>query len=259
MGSASREALARVKSTLGTELLGAEAGGDLLSASAQIGAAPALLAALADASAPVAEKSKLIVRLFGAASPGARSVLTSAVAQNWSTPAEFVAGIEELGLRAIANSNSALADELLAAAGVVDTSHELELSLGSKLGDPAVKIALVDRLFAGKLSNSALGVVRHLVANPRGRKLSAALRASARLAADQGGSELATVTIAAPLSEAQQQRLSVLLAQNAGRPVRVTTVLDPSLVGGIRIQIGNDVIDGSVRSRLDDLRLKLAG
>lgn len=259
MGSASREALARVKSTLGTELLGAEAGGDLLSASAQIGTARALLAALADASAPAVEKAKLIERLFSAASPGARSVLSSAVSQTWSTPAEFVAGLEELGLRAIANSNSALADELLSAAGVVDSSHELELSLGNKLGDPAAKIVLVDRLFAGKLSNSALNVVRHLVANPRGRKLSAALRSSARVAADQGGNELATVTIAAPLSDAQQERLSVFLAQNAGRPVRVTTVLDPSLVGGVRIQIGNDVIDGSVRSRLADLRLKLAG
>lgn len=259
MGSASREALANVKATLSAEPLGAEAGADLLAASEQIEAAPALRSALADASADAAAKLSLVEKLFGSASSGARSVLAAAVAQSWSTPAEFVAGVEELGLRAAANAHGELADELLAAAGVIDGSHELELNLGSKLGDSAAKVALVDRLFSGKLSGPAVGVVRHLVANPRGRKLSAALRESARIAADQGGSELATVTVAAPLSEAQQARVAALLQQSAGRPVRVTTVLDPSLVGGVRIQVGNDVIDGSVKSRLEDLRLQLAG
>ena len=259
MGSASREALAHVKSTLTAEPLGVEAGADLLTASAQIDGARALLAAFADASASVDEKKKLVERLFASASSGARSVLLAAVSEAWSNPEEFIAGVEELGLRAIANSNGALADELLATAGVIDGSHELELGLGSKLGDPAAKLALVDRLFSGKLSSSALGVVRHLVANARGRKLGAALRGAARLAADQGGSELATVTIAAPLSPAQEERVAALLTRTAGRPVRVTTVLDPALVGGIRIQIGDDVIDGSVRTRLDDLRLQLAG
>ncbi len=259
MGSASREALANVTSTLSAELLGAEAGADLLAAAAQFDGSPALRAALADASAESAAKVGLVERLFASASVGARKVLATAVSQTWSTADEFVSGVEELGLRAAANSNPELASELLSAATVVDSDHELELSLGNKLGDSAAKIALVDRLFAGKLSGSALAVVRHFVANPRGRKLSPALREGARVAADQGGSELATVTVAAPLSAEQQAKLSSLLERNAGRPVRVTTVLDPSLLGGVRIQVGNDVIDGSIRSRLDDLRLQLAG
>lgn len=258
MGSASREALAAARAALGAGL-GPTAGEELLAASAQIAGAPALLSALADASADSSARTQLVERLFGRISAGARSVLASAVAQAWSTPAELVAGIEELGLRADAIAHPDLADELLAAAGVVDGSHELELGLGSKLGDPAAKVALVERLFTGKLSPNAVSAVSHLVANPRGRRLSAALRESARIAADQGGSELATVTVATPLSEAQQSRLAGLLEQSAGRPVRVTTVVDPELVGGVRIQIGDDVIDGSIRSRLDDLRLQLAG
>ena len=258
MGSASREALAKASAALSGGIT-AGAGGELLAAAAQIDAAPALLAVLGDASTPGAAKSALVERLFGSISVDARRVLSAAVSESWSTPAELVGGIEELGLRADAGSHPNLADELLAAASSIDSSHELELALGSKLSDPAAKSTLVQRLFSGKLSPAALDVLSYLVANPRGRRVSAALRESARIAADQGGSALATVTVASPLSDAQHQRLAQLLEQSAGRPVRVTTVVDPELIGGVRVQIGNDVIDGSIRTRLEDLRLQLAG
>ncbi len=258
MGSASREALAVAKEALSGSL-DTSAGAELLAASAQIDGSPALLAALADSATAGSAKAELVERLFAGISAGARSVLSAAVAQSWSQPSELVAGVEELGLRAGANAAPALADELLAAAAAVDSNHELELVLGNKLGDNDAKVQLVGRLFTGKLSSAAVDIVKHLIANPRGRRISNSLRAAATVVADQGGSELATVTVAAPLNELQLARISGLLEKNAGRPVRVTTVVDPSLVGGVRIQIGDDVIDGSVRARLDDLRLQLAG
>lgn len=258
MGSASREALARAGAALSGGLA-AGTGLELLSAAAQIDAAPALRGALGDASAARESKAHLVDRLFGRASADTRKVLVAAVSEAWSSPDEFVSGIEELGLRAEADGNPVLADELLAVASAIDGSHDLELGLGSKLSDPAAKATLVQRLLAGKISDSTLGVVSYLAANPRGRRIGSALRESARLAADQGGSELATVTVAGPLSDAQQSRLAELLQQSAGRPVRVTTVVDPDLLGGVRVQIGDDVIDGSIRSRLEDLRLRLAG
>lgn len=258
MGSASREALAKAGQALGGGV-SAETGGQLLTAAAQIGTTPALLGALGDASATGEARVGLVDRIFPGASADARRVLGAAVGETWSSPEELLEGVEELGLRAEAGVNGALAEELLAVAATVDSNHDLELALGSKLSTPESKAALAQRLFSGKISDSALGVVSYLTANPRGRRLGVALRSSARIAADQGGSELATVTVAAPLSDAQQDRLSELLRQTAGRPVRVTTVVDPSLIGGVRVQIGDNVIDGSVRSRLEDLRLQLAG
>lgn len=257
MGSASREALNAAKAALNGPL-SPSAGTDLLAAASQIGASSALVGALSDASAAGSAKAAVVERLFGGLSAGARTVLTAAVEQKWSNADEFVGGVEELGIRALAQTHPELADELLAAAAVIDSSHELELELGNKLGEAAAKVALAEKVFSGKLTAEAQGILAHVVANPRGRRVSAALRESARTAADQGGSELATVTVAAPLTAEQQAKLATLLEQSAGRPVKVTTVVDPALIGGVRIQIADDVIDGTVRARLDDLRQRLA-
>lgn len=258
MGSASREALSQARAAL-TDQVAAGAGAELLRASAQIEANPALAAVLGDPSAEVAGKTQLVERVFAGASSDARAILTAAVTARWSTVAEFVAGVEELGLRAAARHAASLSDELLSAAEVIDGNHELQLNLGSKLAAPEKKVALAERLFAGKLSSEAVTVVSHLVANPRGRRVDVALRRAAQVVADERGTELATVTVAAPLTAEQQDRLARLLAESAGRSVKITTVVDPSVIGGVRIQLADDVIDGSVRARLDDLRQKLAG
>ena len=257
MGSASREALAQARSALG-ETLDQGTGIELLEAASVIGAAPALAAALSDASAEPAQKTAVVERLFGSLSASARDVLTAAVTRRWSDVDEFVQGIEELGLRAEAIATPQLSDELLAAADLIDGHHELQLTLGSKLGDPDAKAQIVHRLLDGQLSASAVAVVSHLVANPRSRRLDATLRLAARTAADERGSELATVTVASPLSSLQEQRLAAMLEQTAGRPVKVTTIIDPEIVGGARVQLGDHVIDGSVRARLEELRQQLA-
>ena len=77
--------------------------------------------------------------------------------------------------------------------------------------------------------------------------------------ADQRGRAVATVTTAAPLSAAQSDRLVAALSQRYGTAVTLNTVIDPTVVGGMRVQIADDVIDASVSSRLADLRQRLAG
>lgn len=257
MGSASREALAHAKQAL-HGVLEERAGADLLVISGGVQSSSALQAVLTDASVETVEKIRLVENIFGSASFAAKRVLEAAISERWSNASDLIAGLEELGIRAEATLHSDLADELLTIATTIESSHDLELALGSKLGDVNAKIGIIDSLFASKVSQGALSIIKHLVSYPRGRRVNTALRESARMSADQGGSELATVTVASKLTPAQQEKLASLLTQSAGRPVRVTTVIDESLIGGVRVQIGDDVIDGTVKSRLEDLRLQLA-
>ena len=69
----------------------------------------------------------------------------------------------------------------------------------------------------------------------------------------------ATVITATPLSDDQAARVARGIAQRYGRDITVNRVVDPSVIGGVRVQVGGDVIDGTVATRLADLRLQLAG
>jgi F-type H+-transporting ATPase subunit delta len=263
MGSATRGALAGTRAELAAvgraEL---PVAGDLLAASRVIGATPHLRTALTDNEAGVAEKRALIEGVFGGkVSPIAVSLLVSASSQRWSSGADFLSGLEEIGLRVAADAagDTAVDAELYAFQRLVARDAELELALGSKLGSSDAKVRLVDRLLGPAASPATTLIVRHLVQAPQGRRIGEMLRHVASVVADQRGFDVATVTSAVPLTDDQVARLERTLGSQAGRRIRFDSVVDPTVLGGVRVQIGDDVIDGSVASRLNDLRQKLAG
>jgi len=103
-----------------------------------------------------------------------------------------------------------------------------------------------------------VAIVRQLVDQPRGRSVRESLRAAARTVAAQHGKTIASVYAATPLPDAQIERLRSVLSATYG-DLQINQVVDPSIIGGLRVQIGDDVIDGSIASRLAELRLQLAG
>lgn len=264
MGSATREALAAAVHALATLPGNAEfeTGEQLLEAARIIGGAAQLRAVLADDSAAVVDKREVIGALFGSYTAAARGALHVVVAGRWSSEDDLVAGVEELGIRAVAASAPAslsIEAELFAFLRAVRSDSQLELAVGSKLGAAEAKVSLVQDLLGGKASPQTTAIVRHLVQQPRGRRIGELLRYATSVVADQAGLAVATVSSARPIADDQLERLRVTLAEQYGRGIRINFVLDPGLIGGLRVQIGDDVIDGSVATRLNELRLQLAG
>ncbi|TFB48685.1 F0F1 ATP synthase subunit delta [Cryobacterium tagatosivorans] len=265
MGSATREALASSRDALAA--LGSSVdlatGESLFTAGRVVGESSQLRSALADSSSDEKARLALVERVFSSAlTPSALVLLKKAASVRWSSQGDLLAGIEELGLRAAAASaprNVSIESELFAFAAAVSSDAGLELALTSKLGRADAKLDLVDALLAGKVSAQTLAIVRHLVRQPRGRRIGQLLRHAASVVADQSGTTIATVTSAAELAPAQLERLNQSLAARYGRELTINQIVDPGLVGGVRVQIGDDVIDGSIATRLKDLRLQLAG
>jgi F-type H+-transporting ATPase subunit delta len=262
VGSASRVALDAAKEALGdAKGVSRETGEQLLSAGRDIDGSSQLRALLADPAIEPTEKSALISRIFGKLDPAAASLLGTLTSARWSNADQLIDGIEQIGIRAIAASaeGSTIEAELFEFSRAVSSDPELELAVGSKLGDPAEKAALVDRLLGSKADAGTVAIIRHLVQSPRGRRIGALLSSAAETVADAGGAIVATVTAAAPLSAAQLDKLTAALTAQYGREPRVAVKIDPSVIGGLRVQVGDDVIDGTIASRLTELRLQLAG
>jgi F-type H+-transporting ATPase subunit delta len=263
MGSATRKALAGTHATLAAlgraDLRVAE---ELLAAGRVIGSSKQLRAALADAESDAAQKRALVQAVFGSQlSVDAITLLNELTSNRWSSSIDLLEGVEELGFRVASASAPELPidAELFTVERAVSSDAELELALGSKLSPLDAKVKLVDRLLSGKASAQTLAIVNHLVQQPRGRRIGELLRRAADIVAEQRGFEIVTVTSAAPLTPAQLDRLVKGLEAQYGRALRVNTIVDPAVLGGVRVQIGDDVIDGSVASRLSSLRQKLAG
>jgi len=109
------------------------------------------------------------------------------------------------------------------------------------------------------ISAATAAIVRHLVQSPRGRRIGELLRSAADLVADANGRIVATVTSAAPLSAAHEKKLVQTLTARYERTPILNVVIDDRILGGLRVQVGDEVVDGTIASRLADLRLQLAG
>ncbi len=264
MGSASRAALEAAKSALASATgVTRTTGEQLLSAGRDIAGSPQLRALLADPSVEMAEKTGLIGRIFSSLDTTSAALLGALVGTRWSNSDQLIDGIEQIGIRAIAISatdpDADIEGELFAFSRAVSSDPELELAVGSKLGDPAGKATLVDSLLTSKADPGTLAIVRHLVQTPRGRRIGELLALAADIVADASGGIVANVTAAAPLTAAQLDSLAATLKTQYEREPRIAVRVDPTVIGGLRVQVGDDVIDGTIASRLSELRLQLAG
>jgi F-type H+-transporting ATPase subunit delta len=235
-------------------------GEELLSAARALASSRQLVNVLADAGVPAEQRSGLVQKVFAGLGAQTRELLGALAGGRWSEPDDLVAAVEELGIRALAATRGAddLEAELFTVQRAIGSNGPLELALGGTSSPIEARLALVDSLLKGA-SPATRTVVRHLVQLPQGRKPIEALRAAQAIVASAKDRLVAVVQTAQPLSAAQSATLADRLESGYGRKIAINQVVDPTLLGGVRITIGDDVIDGTVRARLVDLRQRLAG
>lgn len=145
-------------------------------------------------------------------------------------------------------------DELFRFARVIEGSEELRQALV----DPHIPVArrqqIVEDLLEGRASRTTTALVSLVVATGRLRELSEIVDRLLTKTAARGNKVVAEVRSAVELTDDQRTRLTASLSASTGSDVDIVVVIDPSVLGGLVTQIGDTVIDGSVRSRLAQLR-----
>jgi F-type H+-transporting ATPase subunit delta len=259
MGSASRVALAAAKAAVEKAgKLSSETGVALLAAGRALGSVPALRGALSNRIADASAKAALIDSVLGKIDKGAVELVKKIVAERWSSVDDMFDGIEEVGIRVIAASDdSEIEAELFAVGRAVAAHPELELALNSKQGSAEAKITLVSSVLKGQ-SDATTAIVGHLVSAPRGRRIRTLLAHAETIVAEANNRGVATVTTAQPLDAAQITRIESVLSTRYGRAHHIDHIIDEDVLGGFTIQVGNDTIDASIRTRLTELSSKLA-
>lgn len=145
-------------------------------------------------------------------------------------------------------------DELFRFAKTLESNNDLKQALADQSLDRAQRVRILEELLGEKFSSHTVGLLAFIVTQDRARQMSQILKQLSDLAAEAKRSVVAEVRSAVPLDEEQRSRLAQALEKNLGKKVEVKVLVDPSVIGGIHTKIGDTVIDGSIRRRLEQLR-----
>lgn len=267
---ASREALADAESRLDSLVDGASAadlerlGDDLFSVLQLLIKEPALRRALGDNSASAQARSALADQLLdGKIGRAAMDVVSDLVTARWSRSLDLLEGLEVLARRAILGvaekdgTLSEVEDELFRFGRILDR----EPRLAALLTDPATPVEGRVKLLRDLLGQKVLPVTAKLLTQavnaPRGRSLDRVAEELADLAAARRDRYVAHVRTPVALTAQQEQRLTDTLSRLYGRAMSLQVEQDASLLGGLVVRVGGEVIDGSVAGKLASARRQL--
>jgi F-type H+-transporting ATPase subunit delta len=222
--------------------------------------------ALTDPSREGSDKAALITRLVDGQVPADVVDLVAGIARSrWSRSRDIADAADQLASSAVlaaaqaADRLDTVEDELFRFGRTVYGTPDLRDALTDRTIAGDRKAALVQDLLSGKVADETLRLARQAVLEPRGSRLDAILDSSGRLAAERRRRQVAHVVVAAPLDATQRDRLTAALSRTQGHRVHLNIDVDPDVLGGIRVEIGDEVLDGTVSRRLDDARRALAG
>ncbi|MEU2347630.1 F0F1 ATP synthase subunit delta [Modestobacter sp. NPDC049651] len=222
--------------------------------------------ALSDPSARPDDRAGLASRLLrGKVSTPALDVVATVARQRWSRPLDLVEALETLGVEAALDAADArrdldtVEDELFRFGRIVDGDADLARVLGDSTAPREGKAALLDRLLTGKVSPVTERLLRNRLTTSNVRNVATEIERLSTAAAGRRGRYVARVTSAGPLTAAQEARLAGVLERLYGRTMDLQVQIDPEVLGGLVVRVGDEVIDGSISHRLEATGRRLAG
>jgi F-type H+-transporting ATPase subunit delta len=269
MLGASRESLASCQDGLDARRQDSgfpELSSELFSVAALLVGELQLRTTLADSGQPSAVREGLVREIFGGrVSDLTVEVLVMVVERRWSTDLDLVLSLELLADQAaftVAEADGTLdatEEELFRFGRAVDSSPDLQMALTAPSQSAATKAAIVRDLLAGRATSATDQILQYAVGHLHGRRIDAVVDDLCDLAARQRERVVAEVRVAAPLDEDQALRLAHILTRLKGRTVRLNVAVDPSVLGGAHVKIGDEVIDGTIATRLEQARRAVLG
>ena len=148
-------------------------------------------------------------------------------------------------------------DELHRFAQAYDSSDELRNALGDEMIPAAKRSSIIEDLLGGKANPTTVQLASMVVGAGRAKDLPAIVNKLVARASSSKNQELAEVRSAIELSDDQKHRLADALRQATGKDVNLKVIVDPSVLGGLVATVGDTVIDGTVRTRIDQLKSRL--
>ncbi len=234
--------------------------GDLFAVVDALDSSVGLRRAMTDPSTSEQGRRQLVHDLLdGKASRPAVRLVAEAAALRWTSGRALAVALERQAVRAqLINSEGAAElenteDELFRFARVVEANPELRNTLGDRSVALSRRRELVGELLAGRATEATVVLAKRAV-GARERTFAHTIEGFVTLAAEQRNRVVATVRVAQPLTGEQRDQLRTSLSRQLGREVAVQEVVDPDVLGGVRVELGDEVIEGTVAGRLEQAR-----
>jgi F-type H+-transporting ATPase subunit delta len=238
---------------------------DLTGVASALADSPQLRRMLTETTAQAEAKVALARRLVeGRVAQQSLALVTLAAGERWTSGRDLVDGLRRLARTASflkaerAHELDSVEDEIFRFGRILDASADLSLALDDPATTADARVAIIRRLLDGKAHALTVELLGDLARDLGGRTFSHGVAELVEQAAQRRDKIVAIATSAAPLTAAEFDRLQTALTRIYSQHVVVHVVVDPAVGGGLRVRVGDEVIDGSVSGRMATIRARLA-
>ena len=238
---------------------------EFLSVAALLRVQPRLRRALTDPARSGADRAELLRSLLaGKLTQAAVDTLATLVAGRFATATELLDAVERLGVETLLSSAERadvladVEDELFRFGQIVSGNAELAVTLSDPGAATARRVKLAEDLLKGKAPPATLRLVEVALEGFGGRSFESSLTRLIEMTAAKRDREVAYVTVARPLTDADEQALAAKLSDMYGRQVSLKVDVDPEVIGGVSVRVGSDLYDGTVLRRLTEAKQAFA-